>query len=170
MTANNRLLYNLISALLKWFSGNHFICLTQGTLQHNTFLFSVLSPPSGSSLFSSGRTCPWPLPLSDNSEARLLSPTHSFSALLEVRCKPGFALPNGLDVTVRRCQGDRQWSGDDPICTGGFQYSQSFYVRLLYGKRFTPQVDYIWGNKMGCVSLSLSCLSQQRWTVFKVHA
>uniref|UniRef100_A0A1A7WYY3 Beta-2-glycoprotein 1 n=2 Tax=Iconisemion striatum TaxID=60296 RepID=A0A1A7WYY3_9TELE len=65
-----------------------------------------------------GRTCPWPLPLSEDSEARLLSPTHSFSALLEVRCKPGFTLPGGLDVTVRRCQGDRQWSGDEPICTG----------------------------------------------------
>ncbi|XP_074509549.1 beta-2-glycoprotein 1-like [Sebastes fasciatus] len=64
-----------------------------------------------------GRTCPWPLPASDNSEASLLSPTHSFSALLEVRCKPGFTLPNGLDATIRRCQGDRQWSGDEPICT-----------------------------------------------------
>ncbi|KAF3692025.1 Beta-2-glycoprotein 1 APC inhibitor Activated protein C-binding protein Apolipoprotein H [Channa argus] len=64
----------------------------------------------------SGRTCPWPLPPSDNSVDRLLSPTHSFSALLEVRCKPGFTLPNGLDATIRRCQGDRQWSGDEPIC------------------------------------------------------
>ncbi|XP_071392146.1 beta-2-glycoprotein 1-like isoform X2 [Centroberyx affinis] len=70
------------------------------------------------SLQASGRTCPWPLPPSDNSTARLLSPTHSFSALLEVRCNPGFALPNGLDATIRRCQGDRQWSGDEPICTG----------------------------------------------------
>ncbi|XP_071768870.1 beta-2-glycoprotein 1-like isoform X1 [Centroberyx gerrardi] len=72
----------------------------------------------GLSCVAPGRTCPWPLPPSDNSTARLLSPTHSFSALLEVRCNPGFALPNGLDATIRRCQGDRQWSGDEPICTG----------------------------------------------------
>lgn len=84
----------------------------------------LFSPPSGSSLFSSGRTCPWPLPSSENSVARLLSPTHSFSALLEVRCKPGFMLPNGLDATIRRCQGDRQWSGDEPICTGGFEFDR----------------------------------------------
>ncbi|XP_028325609.1 beta-2-glycoprotein 1-like [Gouania willdenowi] len=64
-----------------------------------------------------GRTCPWPLPPSDSTEDRLLSPTHSFSALLEVRCKPGFKLSTGLDATIRRCQGDRQWSGDEPICT-----------------------------------------------------
>ncbi|TNN81059.1 Protein lev-9 [Liparis tanakae] len=71
----------------------------------------------GLSCVAPGRTCPWPLPPSESSEARLLSPTHSFSALLEVRCKPGFALPNGLDASIRRCQGDRQWSGDEPICT-----------------------------------------------------
>ncbi|XP_068591968.1 beta-2-glycoprotein 1-like [Cebidichthys violaceus] len=71
----------------------------------------------GLSCVAPGRICPWPLAPSENSEARLLSPTHSFSALLEVRCKPGFTLPNGLDATIRRCQGDRQWSGDEPICT-----------------------------------------------------
>uniref|UniRef100_A0A3Q1B765 Beta-2-glycoprotein 1 n=1 Tax=Amphiprion ocellaris TaxID=80972 RepID=A0A3Q1B765_AMPOC len=71
----------------------------------------------GLSCVAPGRTCPWPLPQSERSEARLLSPTHSFSALLEVRCKPGFTLPSGLDATIRRCQGDRQWSGDEPICT-----------------------------------------------------
>lgn len=81
----------------------------------------VFSPLSGPSLSSSGRTCPWPLPHSENAEARLLSPTHSFSALLEVRCKPGFTLPSGMDATIRRCQGDRQWSGDEPICTGRFE-------------------------------------------------
>uniref|UniRef100_I3K4P2 Beta-2-glycoprotein 1 n=1 Tax=Oreochromis niloticus TaxID=8128 RepID=I3K4P2_ORENI len=75
----------------------------------------------GLSCVAPGRTCPWPLPHSENSEARLLSPTHSFSALLEVRCKPGFTLPSGLDATIRRCQGDRQWSGDEPICTGRFE-------------------------------------------------
>ncbi|CAB1334427.1 unnamed protein product [Coregonus sp. 'balchen'] len=26
-------------------------------------------------------------------------------------------LPNGLDAAIRRCQGDRQWSSDDPNCT-----------------------------------------------------
>uniref|UniRef100_A0A8C7X1G0 Beta-2-glycoprotein 1 n=1 Tax=Oryzias sinensis TaxID=183150 RepID=A0A8C7X1G0_9TELE len=66
-----------------------------------------------------GRTCPWPLSLNENSRARLLSPTPSFSALLEVLCTPGFTLADGSDATVRRCQGDRQWSGDKPICTGG---------------------------------------------------
>ncbi|XP_034730185.1 beta-2-glycoprotein 1 [Etheostoma cragini] len=71
----------------------------------------------GLSCVAPGRTCPWPLPPSENSDVRLLSPTHSFSALLEVRCKPGYTLPNGLDATIRRCQGDRQWSGDEPICT-----------------------------------------------------
>ncbi|KAJ8005112.1 hypothetical protein DPEC_G00143270 [Dallia pectoralis] len=64
-----------------------------------------------------GRTCPWPLPPGSNSVASLLSPTPSFSALLEVRCVPGYVLPSGLDAAIRRCQGDRQWSGDDPICT-----------------------------------------------------
>uniref|UniRef100_G3P945 Beta-2-glycoprotein 1 n=1 Tax=Gasterosteus aculeatus aculeatus TaxID=481459 RepID=G3P945_GASAC len=78
----------------------------------------IVSPPPGPSPLPSGRTCPWPLPPSEDSEARLLSPTHSFSALLEVRCKPGFALPSGLDATIRRCQGDRRWSGEEPICTG----------------------------------------------------
>ncbi|XP_039973332.1 beta-2-glycoprotein 1-like [Xiphias gladius] len=71
----------------------------------------------GLSCVAPGRTCAWPLPASENSVARLLSPTHSFSALLEVRCKPGFKLPSGLDAAIRRCQGDRQWSGDEPICT-----------------------------------------------------
>ncbi|KAG7270130.1 hypothetical protein CRUP_027200 [Coryphaenoides rupestris] len=66
---------------------------------------------------AAGRTCPWPLAPEAHSVSRLLSPTHSFSALLEVRCNPGYTLPSALDVTIRRCQGDRQWSGDEPICT-----------------------------------------------------
>ncbi|XP_054638737.1 beta-2-glycoprotein 1-like isoform X1 [Dunckerocampus dactyliophorus] len=70
----------------------------------------------GLSCVAPGRTCPWPLPPREDSVARLLSPTPSFSALMEVRCKPGFALPSGLDATIRRCQGDRQWSGEEPIC------------------------------------------------------
>uniref|UniRef100_A0A3P9NRK6 Beta-2-glycoprotein 1 n=1 Tax=Poecilia reticulata TaxID=8081 RepID=A0A3P9NRK6_POERE len=74
----------------------------------------------GLSCVAPGRTCPWPLPASENLMFRLVSATPSFSALLEVRCKPGFTLPDGPDVTVRRCQGDRQWSGDEPICAGGF--------------------------------------------------
>lgn len=83
-------------------------------------------------LFSSGRTCPWPLPSGENSVARLLSPTHSFSTLLEVRCKAGFTLPNGLDVTIRRCQGDRQWSGDEPICTGWFCFKKKWAPVTLF--------------------------------------
>lgn len=72
----------------------------------------------GLSCVAPGRTCPWPLALSgSNLVTRLLSPSHTFSALLEVRCQAGFTLANGLDVIIRRCQGDRQWSGDEPICT-----------------------------------------------------
>lgn len=71
----------------------------------------------GLSCVAPGRTCPWPLASGANSTSRLLSPSHSFSALLGVRCSPGFLLPNGVDMTIRRCQGDRQWSGDEPICT-----------------------------------------------------
>lgn len=87
-----------------------------------SFLLSIfLSFISSSFLPPAARTCRWPLPPGENSVTRLLSPTHSFSALLEVRCKPGFTLPSGVDVTVRRCQGDRQWSGDEPVCAGGLQ-------------------------------------------------
>lgn len=112
------------------------------------------------SLLSSGRTCPWPLPPSENSVVRLLSPTQSFSALLEVRCKPGLALPNGLDVTIRRCQGDRQWSGDEPICTGGFEFSRemfflAFMLLLFYNGDLTPQVMHIWRNAAVLNILSL---------------
>uniref|UniRef100_A0A3Q1F9W6 Beta-2-glycoprotein 1 n=1 Tax=Acanthochromis polyacanthus TaxID=80966 RepID=A0A3Q1F9W6_9TELE len=84
----------------------------------------------GLSCVAPGRTCPWPLPQSDRSEARLLSPTHSFSALLEVRCKPGFTLPSGLDATIRRCQGDRQWSGDEPNCSGGSELENLHHVSV----------------------------------------
>ncbi|KAL2083993.1 hypothetical protein ACEWY4_019511 [Coilia grayii] len=63
------------------------------------------------------RTCPWPLAPGNNSEAHLLSPTPSFSALLAIRCLPGYTMANGLDAAIRRCQGDRQWSGDEPVCT-----------------------------------------------------
>uniref|UniRef100_A0A674N5V9 Beta-2-glycoprotein 1 n=1 Tax=Takifugu rubripes TaxID=31033 RepID=A0A674N5V9_TAKRU len=71
----------------------------------------------GLSCVAPARTCPWPLPPGENSVSRLLHPTPSFSALLEVHCKPGFTFPSGLDVTRRRCQGDRQWSGEEPVCT-----------------------------------------------------
>ncbi|KAM9403758.1 beta-2-glycoprotein 1-like [Salvelinus alpinus] len=72
---------------------------------------------SGLSCVAPGRTCPWPLPSGNNFVASLLSPTPSFSALLEVCCDTGYMLPNGLDAAIHRCQGDRQWSGDDPNCT-----------------------------------------------------
>lgn len=71
----------------------------------------------GLSCVAPGRTCPWPLPPGNNFDLALLSPSPSFSALLEVRCKSGFTMQNGLDTTIRRCQGDRQWSGDEPVCT-----------------------------------------------------
>ncbi|XP_064154212.1 beta-2-glycoprotein 1-like [Anguilla rostrata] len=72
----------------------------------------------GLSCVAPGRTCPWPLTPSPNSVARLLSPAPSFSALLEIRCQPNFKMTNGLEAAIRRCQGDRQWSGEDPVCTG----------------------------------------------------
>lgn len=123
-------LYNLISGLVVTISFPLYNEQIQHILRIVLFPTSCfLSPPSGLSLFSSGRTCPWPLPPNENSEAHLLSPTHSFSALLEVRCKPGFTLPNSLDATIRRCQGDRQWSGDEPICTGRFEFNRkTFFV------------------------------------------
>ncbi|XP_058603023.1 beta-2-glycoprotein 1-like isoform X2 [Onychostoma macrolepis] len=71
----------------------------------------------GLSCVAPGRTCPWPIPPGKNFDVALFSPSPSFSALLEVRCKPGFTMHNGLDTTIRRCQGDRQWSGDEPVCT-----------------------------------------------------
>ncbi|KAI4895514.1 hypothetical protein NFI96_007859 [Prochilodus magdalenae] len=73
--------------------------------------------PCGLSCVAPGRTCPWPLPPGDHFSVVLLSPSPSFSALLEVRCHPGYAMANGLDAMIRRCQGDRQWSGDEPVCT-----------------------------------------------------
>ncbi|KAJ8392836.1 hypothetical protein AAFF_G00070400 [Aldrovandia affinis] len=72
----------------------------------------------GLSCVAPGRTCPWPLTPSPNSVARLLSPAPSFSALLEIRCQPDFKMTNGLEAAIRRCQGDRQWSGEDPVCSG----------------------------------------------------
>ncbi|XP_041649703.1 beta-2-glycoprotein 1-like [Cheilinus undulatus] len=103
-----------------------------------------------------GRTCPWPLPPSDNSEARLLHPTSSFDALLEVRCKLGFTLPNGLDVTIRRCQGDRQWSGDVPICTDILPPTASQTCSL---PEEVTNTFSILGNATVGTSIHYSCLS-----------
>ncbi|XP_055067773.2 beta-2-glycoprotein 1-like isoform X1 [Misgurnus anguillicaudatus] len=75
----------------------------------------------GLSCVAPGRTCPWPLPPGKHLDVALLSPSPSFSALLEIRCKTGYTMPNGLDVTIRRCQGDRQWSGDEPVCIAASQ-------------------------------------------------
>uniref|UniRef100_A0A4W4FNQ5 Beta-2-glycoprotein 1 n=1 Tax=Electrophorus electricus TaxID=8005 RepID=A0A4W4FNQ5_ELEEL len=72
----------------------------------------------GLSCLAPGRTCPWPLPPAENIEVTLLSPSPSFSALLEARCHPGYAMANGLGAMIRRCQGDRQWSGGEPLCIG----------------------------------------------------
>ncbi|XP_062848606.1 beta-2-glycoprotein 1-like isoform X2 [Trichomycterus rosablanca] len=65
-----------------------------------------------------GRTCPWPLTPGDHSDVVLLSASLSFSALLEVRCHPGYSTAHGLNATIRRCQGDQQWSGNEPVCRG----------------------------------------------------
>lgn len=67
---------------------------------------------------TTGRTCPWPLPDSGHFNVTLLSSSPFFSSLMEVRCHPGYAMADGRDITLRRCQGDRQWSGDEPVCTG----------------------------------------------------
>lgn len=77
-----------------------------------------------SKTISTGRTCPWPLPSGEHFDVDLLSPSPSFSALLEVRCHPGYTMANDLDATIRRCQGDQQWSGDDPVCTGGQKHKK----------------------------------------------
>ncbi|XP_076826991.1 beta-2-glycoprotein 1-like isoform X2 [Brachyhypopomus gauderio] len=74
----------------------------------------------GLSCVAPGRPCPWPLPPVRHAEVTLLTPSPVFSALLEVRCHPGYTTANGFSTTIRRCQGDRQWSGDEPVCTGGF--------------------------------------------------
>ncbi|XP_056619383.1 beta-2-glycoprotein 1-like isoform X2 [Triplophysa dalaica] len=58
----------------------------------------------GLSCVAPGRSCPWPLPPGKHCDVALLSPSPSFSALLEVRCKSGYTMPNGLDVIIRRCQ------------------------------------------------------------------
>ncbi|XP_053744214.1 beta-2-glycoprotein 1-like [Synchiropus splendidus] len=112
----------------------------------------------GLSCVAPGRTCPWPLPSSDNAVARLLSPTHSFSALLEVRCKPGFMLPNGLDTTIRRCQGDRQWSGDKPVCTET-QPSEPSLVSSCPLPEEVMDTFIIQGDAAVGTSIRYSCLS-----------
>ncbi|XP_066539668.1 beta-2-glycoprotein 1-like [Hoplias malabaricus] len=73
--------------------------------------------PCGLSCVAPGRTCPWPVPAAENLDVALLSPSPSFSAQMEVRCHPGYTMANDLDVMIRRCQGDRQWSGEEPVCT-----------------------------------------------------
>ncbi|XP_036451483.1 beta-2-glycoprotein 1-like [Colossoma macropomum] len=73
----------------------------------------------GLSCVAPGRTCPWPLSTGQHFDVVLLSPSPSFSALLEVRCHSGYTMANGLDAMIRRCQGDRQWSGDEPVCIEG---------------------------------------------------
>lgn len=111
----------------------------------------------GLSCVAPGRTCPWPLPAAENTELRLLSPTHSFSALLEVRCKPGFALSSGLDVTIRRCQGDRQWSGDEPICTE--EIPEAAEVRTCPLPEEVTDTFSIQGDATVGTSVKYSCLS-----------
>lgn len=111
---------------------------------------------------SSGRTCPWPPPIEQNYMAQLLSPTHTFSALLEVSCYPGFTLPNGMDVIIRRCQGDRQWSGDEPICTGVFELSEektktySYSLLFLFkNQEHIQQLMHTWNDAAAVFVVSL---------------
>ncbi|XP_062321850.1 beta-2-glycoprotein 1-like isoform X1 [Osmerus eperlanus] len=112
----------------------------------------------GLSCVAPGRSCPWPLPLGEHLEARLLSPTPSFSALLEVRCDPGFTLPNGLDVAIRRCQGDRQWSGDEPICTVPTDSAADPTPTQMFCPR--PEDDILHTNGTGTLgdTVQYSCL------------
>lgn len=77
-----------------------------------------------------GRTCLWPLPVGKHMDVALLSTSPSFSALLEVRCHPGYTMANGLNTFIRQCQGDRQWSGHDPECTGGQKHLKVFQHHL----------------------------------------
>ncbi|KAJ0066552.1 hypothetical protein NL108_014531, partial [Boleophthalmus pectinirostris] len=105
------------------------------------------------------RTCPWPLPVAENTEVRLLSPTHSFSALLEVRCKPGFALSSGLDAIIRRCQGDRQWSGDEPTCTGTNAEPEPTEALTCPLPKDVTDTFSIQGNASVGTSIHYSCLS-----------
>ncbi|XP_058874390.1 complement receptor type 2 isoform X1 [Acipenser ruthenus] len=69
----------------------------------------------GWSCVSPARSCPWPLS-SPQSVSLLLSPSPSFSALIEVSCQEGFMMADGRQVVIRRCQGDRHWSGEEPFC------------------------------------------------------
>ncbi|KAM9852647.1 beta-2-glycoprotein 1-like [Aulostomus maculatus] len=112
----------------------------------------------GLSCVAPGRVCLWPLPPSDNAVVRLLSPTPTFSALLEVRCKPGFTLPNGLDATIRRCQGDRQWSGDEPICTEA-QSPDAITARTCPLPEEVINTFSIQGDAAFGTSIRYSCLS-----------
>ncbi|KPP74637.1 beta-2-glycoprotein 1-like [Scleropages formosus] len=70
----------------------------------------------GLSCVAPGRTCPWPPPPGSNTVAHLLSPAPTVSALLEIRCKPGFVMAGGVEAVTRHCQSNRQWSGEDPVC------------------------------------------------------
>lgn len=110
----------------------------------------------GLSCVAPGRTCPWPLPAAENMELRLLSPTRSFSALLEVRCKPGFSLSSGLDAAIRRCQGDRQWSGDEPVCT---EISETVEARTCSLPEEVTDTFSIQGDATVGTSIKYSCLS-----------
>ncbi|XP_035990828.1 beta-2-glycoprotein 1-like isoform X1 [Fundulus heteroclitus] len=113
----------------------------------------------GLSCVAPGRTCPWPLPQGRETwEVRLLSSTPVFSALLEVRCKPGFTLPDGLDVIVRRCQGDRQWSGEEPTCTE-VQSPEHAPARTCPLPEEVINTFSIHGNATVGTSIRYSCLS-----------
>ncbi|XP_071252703.1 beta-2-glycoprotein 1-like [Salvelinus alpinus] len=111
----------------------------------------------GLSCVAPGRTCPWPLPSGNNFVASLLSPTPSFSALLEVRCDTGYMLPNGLDAAIRRCQGDRQWSGDDPNCTA--PTSPQVSCPLPEEVTDTFSID---GSAVAGTTIRYTCLSGER--------
>ncbi|XP_017270800.1 beta-2-glycoprotein 1-like, partial [Kryptolebias marmoratus] len=108
----------------------------------------------GLSCVAPGRSCPWPLPQSETSESRLLSASPTFSALLEVRCRPGFTSPGGSEVAVRRCQGDRRWSGEEPVCREAQLPARACPLPAGVTDTFSVRGDASVGT-----SISYSCLS-----------
>ncbi|XP_074872131.1 beta-2-glycoprotein 1-like [Carettochelys insculpta] len=67
----------------------------------------------GLSCVTPNRSCPWPVQV-ENAETHLTQVSHSFGALMEVTCHPGFSMSKGQRSELSRCQGDRKWSWTEP--------------------------------------------------------